>query len=80
MQNEDPHSDGGAIGRLLAEHHLAFPQKLRVRLFHRPPPDHRTELMIMYGETLPEDSKVPLESSRDEGVLLHKRQRIGDCD
>jgi hypothetical protein len=53
---------------------------LRVRLFHRPPPDHRTELMIMYGETLPEDSKVPLESSRDEGVLLHKRQRIGDCD
>jgi hypothetical protein len=71
MQNEDPHSDGAAISRLLAEHHIAFPKKAaRVRMFYLPTSDHRTELMILYGEALPENSKVPLKSSRDEGVLL----------
>jgi hypothetical protein len=39
-------------------------------MFYLPTPDHRTELMMIYGEALPEDSKVPLKSSRDEGVLL----------
>lgn len=71
MQNEDPRSDGSAISRLLAKHHLAFPKKAaRVRMFYLPTPDHRTELMIIYGEALPEDSKVPLNASKDEGVLL----------
>lgn len=71
MQNEDPRSDGAAISRLLAEHHVTFPKKAaRVRMFYLPTPDHRTELMMIYGEALPEDSKVPLKSSRDEGVLL----------
>lgn len=71
MQDEDPRSDGAAISRLLAKHHIAFPKKAaRVRMFYLPTADHRAELMIIYGEPLPEDSKVPLKSSRDEGVLL----------
>jgi hypothetical protein len=65
---EDPASDGAAIGRLLAEHNLAFPKRAaRVRMFHLPTPDHRTELMIIYGEALPEGSPVPV---RDGGVVL----------
>lgn len=71
MQNEDPRSDGAAMVRLLAEHHLAFPKRVaRVRMFFLPTPDHRTELMIIYGEVLREDSKVPLNTSRDTGFLL----------
>jgi hypothetical protein len=67
---EDPASDGAAIGRLLARHNLAFPKKAaRVRMFHLPTPDHRTELMIIYGEALPEGSTVPV---REGGVQLDK--------
>ncbi len=70
MQNEDPQSDGAAITRLLAKSNLKFPGRTaRVRMFHLPTPDHRTELMIIYGEALPQDSKVPL---RQEGVDLTK--------
>ena len=66
MQNEDPNSDGAAITRLLAKSDLKFPSRTaRVRMFHLPTRDHRTELMIIYGEALPEDSKVPL---RKEGT------------
>jgi hypothetical protein len=65
---EDPASDGAAIARLLAEHNLAFPKRAaRVRMFHLPTPDHRTELMIIYGEALPEGSPIPV---RDGGVVL----------
>lgn len=65
---EDPGSDGAAVGRLLAEHDLVFPKKAaRVRMFHLPTPDQRTELMIIYGEALPEDSDVPV---RAGGVAL----------
>ena len=39
------------------------------KLFHLPTPDHRTELMIIHGEALPEDTRVPL---RKEGVDLMK--------
>ena len=39
-------------------------------MFYLPTPDHRTELMIIYGEVLQEDSKVPLNTLRDVGVLL----------
>jgi len=67
---EDPASDGAAISRLAAEHKLAFPQRAaRVRMFHLPTADRRTELMIIYGEALPEGSAVPV---RREGVLLDK--------
>jgi hypothetical protein len=39
----------------------------RVRMFHLPTPDRRTELMIIYGEALPEGSVVPV---REGGVPL----------
>jgi hypothetical protein len=70
MQADDPASDGAAIERLLGAHNLAFPKRVvRVRMFHLPTPDHRTELMIIYGEALPEESKVPV---RKDGVELDK--------
>jgi hypothetical protein len=70
MQAEDPVSDGAAIERLLAQHDLAFPTRtVRVRMFYLPTPDRRTELMIIYGEALPEGSPIPV---RKEGVELDK--------
>lgn len=69
-QAEDPDSDGAAIARLLDEHNLVFPKKtVRVRMFHLPTMDRRTELMIIYGEALPDDSAVPVSES---GVPLDK--------
>ena len=68
LQMEDPSSDGAAIARLLSQHGLAFPKKtVRIRMFHLPTADRRTELMIIYGEALPEGSTVPV---RKEGVAL----------
>jgi hypothetical protein len=68
---EDPASDGAAIARLLGEHNLVFPGKaVRVRMFYLPTPDRRTELMIIYGEALPDDSPVPVDES---GVDLDKQ-------
>lgn len=68
LQTSDPASDGAAIIKLLAQHQLAFPKKTaRVRMFHLPTADRRTELMIIYGEALPEDSKIP---ASDDGVHL----------
>jgi len=65
---EDPASDSAAIGRLLAQQHLSFPHKtVYVRMFHLPSLDHRTELMIIYGEALPQYTSVPV---RDGGVHL----------
>ena len=65
---DDPASDGAAISRLLARSHLKFPQRAaRVRMFHLPTPDHRSELMIIYGEALPQGSTIP---TRKEGVDL----------
>lgn len=64
----DPASDGAAIERLLAKRHLSFPQKtVHVRMFHLPSADHRTELMIIYGEALPQNTAVPV---RKGGVQL----------
>jgi hypothetical protein len=61
LATDDPASDGAAIRKLLAQHNLGFPKKAaRVRMFHLPTADHRTELMIIYGESLPEDSNVPV--------------------
>lgn len=69
-QAEEPDSDGAAIARLLDEHNLVFPKKtVRVRMFHLPTMDRRTELMIIYGEALPDDSQVPV---REDGVSLDK--------
>lgn len=61
MQAEDPQSDGAAVVRLLARHGLRFPRRtVRVRMFHFPSADRRSELMIIYGEALPLQSDVPL--------------------
>ena len=58
---EDPASDGAAIERLLAKHRLSLPQQaVHVRMFHSPSTDHRTELMIIYGEALPQNTDVPV--------------------
>jgi hypothetical protein len=68
LQVEDPLSDGAAIERLLARQGLFFPRKtVRVRMFHLPSPDHRAELMIIYGEALTTKSMVPM---RSDGVEL----------
>ena len=70
MEVEDPASDGAAISRLAALDNFVFPKKtVRVRMFHLPTPDRRSELMIIYGEALPEGSAVPV---RKEGVELDK--------
>ena len=70
LQSEDPQSDGAAIARLLAQHALSFPKRaVRVRMFHLPTTDRRSELMIIYGESLPNDSNVPV---RRDGVELDK--------
>jgi hypothetical protein len=70
LQADDPASDGAALERLLAAHNLAFPKRaVRVRMFHLPTPDRRTELMIIYGEALPGASTVPV---RKDGVELDK--------
>ena len=56
IQESEPGSDGAAMISLLASHHLRFPAKAaRVRMIHLPTPDHRTELMIIYGEALPDE-------------------------
>ena len=69
-QAEDPASDGAAIARLLDEHNLVFPKRVaRVRMFYLPTSDRRTELMIIYGEELPDGPSVPV---REGGVPLDK--------
>jgi hypothetical protein len=70
MQADDPASDGASIERLLNQHDLAFPQRVvRVRMFHLPTSDRRTELMIIYGEALSDEGRVPV---RVGGVDLDK--------
>ncbi len=65
---EDQASDGAATERLLAKRHLSLPHKTAlVRMFHLPSTDHRTELMIVYGEALPEGGAVPV--GKDGGPM-----------
>jgi hypothetical protein len=86
IQTDDPASDGAAIAKLLAQHNLSFPKRAaRVRMFHLPTVDRRTELMIIYGELLPEDSPVPVgnnglaldDTSPDSARMLLDRAREG---
>jgi hypothetical protein len=64
----DPASDGAAMQRLLAKQNLSFPHKAAmVRMFHLPTADHRTELMVIYVEALPQDTAVPV---RADGAKL----------
>jgi hypothetical protein len=70
LQTDDPASDGAALARMLAQQNLAFPKKaVRLRMFYLPSPDHRSELMIIYGEALSADSSIPV---RKDGVDLDK--------
>lgn len=65
---EDQGSDGEAMAQLLAKQHLSLPlNTVMVRMFHLPSADHRTELMIIYGEALPQNTAVPV---RKGGVQL----------
>ena len=66
--------------QLLGKRHLSLPHNTAVvRMFHLPSADHRTELMIIYGEALPQDSAVALdkESPGSAGMFLeHVRQGL----
>jgi hypothetical protein len=83
----NPASDGAAIERLLEKRQLSFPHRAaHVRMFHLPTADHRSELMIIYGEALPQTSAIPVrkkgvdldtESPHSAQVLLeHARQGL----
>lgn len=62
---EDQASDGAALERLLAKQNLSLPHKsVLVRMVHLPSADHRTELLILYGEALPPNSDVPIGKGR----------------
>ena len=68
VTSTDPRSDGAAVAALLARHRLAFPARAaRVRMFHLPTADRRTELMIIYGERISAESKTPVGA---DGVQL----------
>jgi hypothetical protein len=83
----DPRSDNGGVAALLARHNLALPKRAaRVRMFHLPTADRRAELMIIYGEGLPENSPIPtgadgipLDTASAEAakiILGHARQGL----
>lgn len=64
----DPRSDGAAVIALLEKHNLTLPARaVRVRMFHLPNADRRSELMIIYGEALPPESRTPVSA---EGTSL----------
>jgi hypothetical protein len=68
LLTSDPASDGAAMQRLLAKQNLSFPHKtVMVRMFHLPTADRRTELMVIYGEALPQDTTV---LARADGAKL----------
>ncbi len=63
----NPASDGAGIERLLEKRQLSFPHRAaHVRMF-LPSADHRSELMIIYGEALPQSSAIPV---REKGLDL----------
>lgn len=69
LLREDQGSDGQALERLIERKHLVLPRNtVLVRMFHLPSADRRTELMILYGEALPQNTDVPL---RNGGVSLN---------
>jgi hypothetical protein len=65
ISTEDPKSDGAAAAALLARHGLAFPSRVaRVRLLNFPTADRRREVMIIYGESVPDSSTIPVTGNR----------------
>lgn len=84
---EDKGSDGVAMVQLLAKRHISLPHNTAwVRMFHVPSADRRTELMIIYGEALPQGFTIPVERSGDsldkessrsaQMFLEHARQEL----
>jgi hypothetical protein len=82
----NPASDGAGIERLLEKRQLSFPHKAaHVRMFYLPSADHRSELMIIYGEALLENSAIPVgkagldlgTESPDSAQVLLERARQG---
>ncbi len=75
----NPASDGAAIERLFEKRHLSFPHRAaHVRMFHSPSADHRSELMIIYGEALSQNSAiadVEFAASLPHCEVLHTRQK-----
>ena len=81
----DPRSDGAAVAALLARHDMKFPARMaRVRMFHLPTADRRSELMIIYGEVLPPSSRIPTgggdisldsQSPADANVMLARTRQ-----
>lgn len=60
VMTENLGSDVAALERLLAKKRLSLPHMtVLVRMFHLPSADRRTELMVIYGEALPQDGPVP---------------------
>jgi hypothetical protein len=60
IQSSQPGSDGAAAVSILTRRHHTFPQRVaRVRMFHFPGVDRRSELMIIYGEALDAPAGVP---------------------
>ncbi len=69
--NSRPDSDGTRARQLFAQHGLTFPKKAaRIRMVHLPSPDHRSELMIIYGEALPDSSAV---SFSEDGIPIDEK-------
>ena len=67
----NPDSDGAKARGLFAKKGLSFPKKMaRIRLVHLPGADLRSELMIIYGESLAADSKVPVS---EDGTALDEQ-------
>jgi hypothetical protein len=65
VSTADLKSDGAAAAALLAAHGLRFPTRVaRVRLFYFPTPDRRREVMIIYGESVPDSSRIPVTGNR----------------
>ena len=60
IQSSQPGSDGAAAVVILAQRRHVFPHHVaRVRMFHFPDADRRSELMIIYGEALDASASVP---------------------
>jgi len=73
-QRRDPASDGFAAQRLLRSKGYSLNGTFAVaRMFHLPSPDHRKELMILYGERL---SPGTSESDAKRAVLNHSQKNI----
>jgi hypothetical protein len=84
IQSGQPGSDGAAAVAILASRQLTFPRTVaRVRMFHFPDSDRRSELMIICGESLPPSFAVPnglarfgLDSDTTATVIEHMRRAL----